>query len=245
MRPYYDDGNGIVIYHGDSRDVLPTIAKGSVDVVFTSPPYNQGAMSGGLANLAGGYESYGDNIAPDRYEHWQRETLTACWETLTERGAIFYNHSPIVRAGEVWLPTVLNPGLPLRQVIVWDQVVGINWTPTHFLPLHEWILLFAKPGFRLTDRSASHVGDVWRVRVEVPKTGRPDHPAAFPLRLPMNALSAIPRGRVLDPFMGSGTTLRAAKNLGWSGIGIETEERYCDLAARRLQQSVLPLAVAS
>lgn len=241
MKPYYDDGS-CTIYNARCEDVLPTLS--GVDVVFTSPPYNQGKMKGGLANLDGGYASYADAMPQEAYEEWQRAVLRMCWDALSETGAIFYNHSPLVRGGAVWLPTVLNPDLPLRQVIVWDQVVGINWTPTHFLPLHEWVMLLAKPGFRLRDRSASHAGDVWRIRVETRKSGRSDHPASFPLMLPKRALSSLKPGLVCDPFMGGGTTLLAAKDLGHKAIGIEIDERYCEMAANRLTQEVLPLETA-
>jgi DNA modification methylase len=64
------------------------------------------------------------------------------------------------------------------------------------------------------------------------------HPATFPLGLPMRALQWW-SGSVLDPFMGSGTTLRAAKNLGRKAIGIDIEEKYCEIAAKRLRQGVL------
>lgn len=236
--PYYDDG-AVTIYHGRCEDVLPSLP--DVDVVFTSPPYNRGDMSGGLANLAGGYASYEDELPAAEYEEWQRDILRMCWDRLSERGAIFYNHRPRIQDGVAWLPLVLNPGLPLRQIIVWDRNIGANWSPSFFMPVHEWIMVMAKPEFALTDRSASHAGDVWRIGVEGAGK-RPDHPAPFPVELPRRALAAIPPGLVLDPFMGSGSTLRAAKDTGHRAIGIEIDERYCELAAERMGQEVLAVA---
>jgi DNA modification methylase len=69
------------------------------------------------------------------------------------------------------------------------------------------------------------------------------HPTEKPLKVIQWCLSFAPRGTqtVLDPFMGSGTTLVAATRAGVSGVGIEAEERYCEIAAKRLQQEVLPL----
>lgn len=68
------------------------------------------------------------------------------------------------------------------------------------------------------------------------------HPTQKPLRVMTWSISFIPDSRViLDPFMGSGTTLRAAKDLGRKAIGIEIEERYCEIAAKRMAQEVLPL----
>lgn len=235
MNPYYDDGTA-VIYHADSRDVLPRLDP--VDYVFTSPPYNRGDMNGGLANLDGGYASYHDEMPPALYKEWQQHTLLRCWEILTETGAIFYNHRPRIQDGQAWLPLELNPGLPLRQIIIWDRNIGANWSPSFFLPVHEWIMLFSKPAFVLSSRSASNVSDVWRIPVEG-STSRPDHPAPFPLALARTALAALHPGTVLDPFMGSGTTLRAAKDTGHRCIGIEIDERYCEVAATRLAQEVI------
>jgi modification methylase len=75
----------------------------------------------------------------------------------------------------------------------------------------------------------------------VPPDHNPDHPCPFPLILPATAISVTEPRLVLDPFMGTGTTLRAAKDHGVRAIGIERSERYCELAAQRLAQEVLPL----
>ncbi len=256
--PYYEQ-SGVTIYHGDCREVLPSLAP-VFDLVFTSPPYNLGVTTGGGfptghyapdapmgkrggqgkwpgAAIADGYGVYGDSMPSADYEDWQRETLAACWRLLTEDGAIFYNHKPRVQGGEVWTPLRVNPGLPLRQIIVWARAGGINFSPSFYVPTHEWILVFAKPAWRLRTKGASGVGDVW----SVPQEANPDHPAPFPEALPRRALETTTTTHVLDPFMGSGTTLAAAKRLQRQATGIEINERYCEIAARKLQQEALPL----
>lgn len=104
------------------------------------------------------------------------------------------------------------------------------------MPTHEWIVIFAKPDFRLKSKSVSSVGDVWYV----PQEANPSHPAPFPLAIASRAIETTAGGLVVDPFMGSGTTLKAAKNAGREAIGIEINEAYCENAATWLSQSVLP-----
>lgn len=256
--PYYEAA-GITIYHGDCLDVLPQLA--AVDLIVTSPPYNLGHSNGfghwrngdnrggggrtprkwGGAGSAGiGYDRHDDAMPPAVYEVWQRQALTACWDRLTDRGAIYYNHRPRIQADGLWLPLTLNPGLPLRQIIIWTRAGGLNLTPTAYAPAHEWILVLAKPGFRLRDRAASGITDVWYI----PQQPSADHPAPFPLGLPARAIETTRPAIVLDPFMGSGTTLRAAVDAGIRAIGIDISERYCEIAARRLDQGVLTLTTA-
>lgn len=241
MKPYYSD-DAVTIYHGDCREVLPTIADGSLGGVLTSPPYNQGDMSGGYANLDGGYDSHDDQMPLGEYVEWQRWVLTECWRAIGDDGAIFYNHKPRIRGGVAWLPTELNPGLPLRQIITWTRPSGCNWSETHLMPLYEWVMLFAKPAFRFS-KQTSIVSDVWAIGHQ--GNGRPsDHPAPFPLALASRAVAILAEsstGPILDPFVGSGTTLRAAKDHGRNAIGIEQSERYCEIAAKRMAQEVLDL----
>ncbi len=251
MTPYYDEG-GITLYNADCLDVLPLL--NDVDLIFTSPPYNLGTTTGGgfghyrHGQKRGGqgkwggstehgivYADHDDAMTVEDYAEWQGRVLTSCWSTLSDTGAIFYNHKPRVQAGSLWTPLDVNPGLPVRQIVVWARAGGVNFAPTHYVPTHEWIVVFAKPGFRLRDKSASGVGDVWRVTQEA----RNPHPAPFPIGLPAQAIETVAPKVVLDPFAGSGTTLRAAKDAGVQAIGIELSERYCEMAVERLAQDVL------
>jgi len=246
MKPYYDEA-GITIYHGDCREVLQGVTD-LVDIVVTSPPYNMGLVPGGngrgmyrpgASNKAGrfrdGYGAFSDALPQGTYDEWQRECLGLMWQAAS--WAVFYNHRPRVEHGVVRLPLSMNfDGLPLRQIIVWDRGTGIDVNLRHFCTRQEWVLLFAMPAFRLVDHAASGMGDVWRLGMEHAETG---HPAPFPVALPGRCIDASGARSVLDPFMGSGTTLRAAKDRGLRAVGIEIEERYCEIAAKRLAQEVL------
>lgn len=245
MTPYYDEDN-ITIYHADCLEAMRGMPDAAVDIAVTSPPYNMGLVPGGngrgmyrpgASNKAGrfrdGYGTHDDAMTQVDYDDWQRTCLAEMWR-IVQLG-IFYNHRPRVEHGLLRPPLSMNFGLPLRQIIIWDRGTGIDVNLRNYCTRQEWILLFAKPDFKLVDHSASGQGDVWRLGIE---TKNP-HPAPFPIALPTIALATTGAQSVLDPFMGSGTTLRAAKNLGIEGVGIEIEERYCQLAAQRLSQGVL------
>lgn len=238
---YYEDDH-VVIYHGDCLEVLSEIE--SVDLIVSSPPYNLGDTSNYRFgnppstfpnHLSNGYNSYSDDLPHEEYVKWHKSVVSSCWETLSDSGAMFWNHKPRVKGPEVKLPLELLPSeVLLRQIIIWDRGSGFNRTGSFYVPVHEWIMLLAKQDFRITTRD---VDDIWHIRFSVDNT----HPASFPLELPKTAISSTEAKVVLDPFMGSGTTLRAAKDLGRKAIGIEIDEKYCEIAANRMGQEVLPL----
>jgi modification methylase len=242
--------DGTTLYRADCMSIISTLP--AVDLVVTSPPYNLGAApwarlghwkpgnkagSGGRAKWKDGasgdgveYGAHEDTLPWDQYVAWQRALLSALWERLTAGGAIFYNHKPRVIGTKLWTPLeLLPPEVELRQVIVWARPGGMNYNLTGFVPTHEWIMVLAKPDFRLRSRGVSGLGDVWSMRPEKNK-----HPAPFPIELPAKAIEATNAQVILDPFMGSGTTGIAAARASRKFIGIEIEQSYFDLAHSRI-----------
>lgn len=248
MKPYYAD-NLATLYNARWEDMLPTLADESVDIVVTSPPYNMGLVPGGngrgmyrpgASNKAGrfreGYDgSHDDAMGQQEYDAWQRECLAECWRIA--RLGVFYNHRPRIEHGVLRDPLSNDfGGIPLGQRIVWNRGTGIDVNLRRFCTRGEYILVFAKPDFRLVDHAASGMGDVWNLGIE---TGVREHPAPFPLSLPTRCIEATGATSVLDPYSGSGTTLKAASDLGVESIGVELSERYCEVAVRRLAQTSL------
>jgi len=231
MDKFYQD-SFTTLYHGDCEEIIKHLPK--VDLIVTSPPYNLNNTSGSeWSRLSNGYESSLDNLDFDTYKVWHKKIISLCWDLLTDHGAIFWNHKPRAKGLEVQLPLeLLPPEILLRQILIWDRGSGFQRTHMHFVPCQEWILLLAKPDFRLTNLSTN---DIWRF----PPTADSNHPASFPIDLPEIAIQSSNPSLILDPFCGSGTTLRAAKNAGIKAIGIEKSKKYCELTVNRMRQEVL------
>jgi site-specific DNA-methyltransferase (adenine-specific) len=242
-QPYYED-DSVTLHDGDCLDVMATMPNESVDIVVTSPPYNMGLVPGGngrgmyrpgASNKAGrfreGYGAHDDAMEQTAYDEWQREVLAECWRIA--RYAVFYNHRPRVEHGILRDPLGNDFGIPLRQRIIWNRGTGIDVNLRAFCTRGEYIYLFAKPEFSLVNHAASGMGDVWDLGIEYGVKG---HPAPFPVSLPTRCIQATGAESVLDPFCGSGTTLRAAADLGIQGVGIDSYEPYLALAVSRLAQ---------
>lgn len=204
MKPYYE-ADGITIYHGDCREVLPTLAP--VDLVLTDPPYGIGdKMQGGTWGAAKKYEDFRRwDVAPDR------EVLDA----LVALG----KHAIVWGGNYFTLP-------PSRCWLAWDKQ---NAVPTMADCELAWTN-FDRPAKRFSWPVGKHVYG---------------HPTEKPISLFKWCAAMSTAQTILDPYMGSGTTLRAAKDLGRNAIGIEIEERYCEIAVKRLRQGVLFGAEAS
>ena len=222
LKPYYQENN-IAIFLGDCRDILPHLPK--VDLVLTDPPYGIGrdgqAPSDGIHGGRKGYEFMGwDNERPSR-ETFQL-LLVAAEAHIIWRGNYFAYLLP-----------------PTMKWLVWDKRQRISQSDGEL----AWTSL----------NGALRIFTLNRVAL---MTDGAEHPTQKPLDLMkwcltlngFDEIASATRSRspltaqtILDPFMGSGTTLRAAKDLGRKAIGIEIEEKYCEIAAKRLAQEVLAL----
>lgn len=213
MKPYYEHG-GITIYHGDAREVLPHLPQ--VDLVLTDPPYGVGEF----------YESWADT----------EENLAA----------------------------LISDVLPILRRIAKCSLINSGVGPAFLYPRPDWMLAWfvtgatarCKWGFSCWQPLLAYGSDPY---LRTGKGGRPDiiigklddivgsaeidpnHPCAKPLMLWRRLLhrgSPAETDLILDPFMGTGTTLIAAKDTHRKAIGIEIEEKYCEIAAKRLSQEV-------
>ena len=201
LKPYYDDGNGIVIYLGDCREILPHLEP--VDLVLTDPPY-------GIARVMKGGKGTG---------HWTLLSDGNPWDYEAPDLAFLLKSATnfVIWGGNYF-------DLPQSRCwFVWDK---LNAVPT----MGQCELAWTNAD-RPIQRFEWPVG-----RVQY------GHPTEKPLELIAWCIGeSRTTGTILDPFCGSGTTLRAAKDLGRKAIGIEIEEKYCEIAAKRLAQEVLAL----
>ena len=243
LSPYYDDGQ-ISIYCGDCRDILPSIELGSVDLVLTDPPYASGARRDAERSTRGSMLRETDD--EDWFSHDAMTTWGYSWFL---RSALTYMRSVLVKGAHVYVfsdwrqtPNVYGmleaTGYRVNQCLVWDKShFGMG---TYWRNQHENII-FGSNGMPLPMLNRG-MGSVLTCKA-VSSDAR-IHPTEKPIPLLQRMIGAVPGDVVLDPFMGSGSTIVAARNLGRRAIGIELEEKYCQIAVRRLQQAVLPLEVA-
>ncbi len=245
MQPYYHDANsGITIYHGDTLEVLYSLGDVVIDAVVMDPPYASGTRQEAGRNSSGAMLR-GERWAAKPIENDQMTTTGFVW-LLRE---VCYAAKPMLKDGGSMLsfidwrqwPNLLgaieSTNMRVNQMVVWDKMsYGLG---NGFRAQHELILHASKGTPTIYSRSMGNV-------LAYKRASNEDHPSPKPVGLMQNLIEVVsaPGDLVVDPFMGGGSTLRAAKNLGRRCIGIEIEERYCNNTARDLQQSVMAMGVA-
>jgi DNA modification methylase len=212
VKPYYQD-DAVTIYHGDCREIAPNLP--CVDTIVTDPPYGM-KNDNDYSRFTGGPNSHGD--------------------------AASRTYPPTVGDDEAFEP---SPWLGYSGVVLW----GSNHYAAR-LPVGTTLVWIKRLdggfGSFLSDAEigwmkGGHGVYCFRDLSMFSETNSRAHPNQKPHGLMSWCIRKMPPGTVLDPYMGSGTTLRAAKDLGRKAIGIEIEERYCEIAARRCAQEVMDL----
>ncbi len=249
-------GERHAIYNGDCRDLLARIPAGSLDLTFTSPPYNIGKE----------YET----VRPmDDFIDWCADWIERIHRATAADGALLLNVGYVSlpdRAKSIPIPYLLWNRVPffLQQEIVWNYGAGV--AAKKFLsPRNEKLLWYVKDSerycFNLDDIRDPDVAypnqkkkgklrcntigknpsDVWQIAKVTSGEGRASkertpHPAQFPLDLCERSIKGFSPadGIVLDPFLGSGSTIDACLRWGRYSIGFEIREDYCAIAAERI-----------
>jgi len=234
MEPFYQD-DLVTIYHGDCREILPQLDV-KVDLVLTDPPY---------PNMRGGskYTSYHRGVLGKRGVYttqgdtWQAslDWLPLAWQVLTKGLLVFCSFHSVDE-----FPKLIDG--KRVALIAWHKrnCPPCSQNAPHFTV--EFIWAFQKaPGLRwkslktFYDIPKLSTGACASKERYVDETGKAVHPTQKPRSLVLKLLIVEPE-LVLDPFLGTGTTCACAKELGYHSIGIEMEEKYCEIAALRCCQ---------
>ena len=224
VRPYYEQ-SGVTIYHGDCRDVIEQwegLRAQTFDLLLTDPPYGLSSWSAS----GGGGRDHGSRMSALEFNELTRWDERVEPETLARLIAL-------ARCSIIWGGNYYGDALgTFRSPLVWDK--GLRGL--HFADGELAWTNFSHGTLRIFGMSINS-GDMKGQRVH--PTQKPEALMVWAIRQSKHAQT------ILDPFMGSGTTLVAAKRLGRTVTGIDINERYCEIAARRLQQEALPLEAVS
>jgi site-specific DNA-methyltransferase (adenine-specific) len=256
VEPYYRD-ESVTLWHGEALDVLRQLPDAAVDVVMTDPPYSSGGM----------FRADRQAEPSDKYRGWSQDSTGASIAPKAEYGT-FGGDSRDQRAFAGWvgawsfqalratrvgglifcftdwrqLPTTTDAvqfgGWIWRGVNVWDKGVGRPMRG-RFRNHLEYIVWGSNGS--LSDNATEGIYPSALIPVPTVSVGEREHVTQKPVEL-LQALLSVAGGdrlTVLDPFVGSGSTLVAARRLGHRCIGVEADERYCEMTARRLDQGVL------
>lgn len=260
-KPYYQD-DAVTLYNSDNVAILSEMASESIDLVVTSPPYDD-------------LRTYGGHT-------WNFEAVAQqLSRVLKNGGVIVWVVADATIDGSETLTSMKQAayfkdqcGLGLYDTMIWHKVNALPLNSPRYEPAWEYMFVFSKgkPNRWNPIKEASLLAGKKSGGTQIEKdgsrtpkwgNGKPynetkvrqniwgypvgegngEHPAVFPASLASDHIQSWsnPGDIVLEPFAGSGTTLRAAKDLGRKSIGIEVNAEYCEIAARRMQQEVLAL----
>lgn len=234
--PYYSD-NFVTIYHGDALDVLEAIE--AADAFVMDPPYASGSRTEASKSSSGAMLRAGrfanrpielDQMTTTGFVWLMRHVAMEARRMLPDGGSLLsfidWRQWPNL------VGAVETCNLRVQGMVVWDK--GSMGLGNGFRAQHELVCHASKGVPTIHNKGAGNV-------ISHPRIDPIDHPSPKPVPVMARLIDvvSVPGALIVDPFMGSGSTLRAAKNIGRRAIGVEIDERYCEIAANRLGQEVL------
>lgn len=249
MEPYF--GWGLIRVYNDDFLKTNTIDNNSVDLIVTSPPYNVDIK----------YENYNDAVPYDDYLEFTEKWLTKCHALAKDDGRLCLNVPLDKNKGghrSVYADIITiakKTGWKYNSTIIWNEgnisrrTAWGSWmsasAPYVIAPV-EMIALLYKSKWEKTHKGKSDItkdefmewtNGVWNFNGE--KRSKIGHPSPFPIELPRRCIKLFSYvgDVVLDPFLGSGTTLIACLETKRIGIGVEIDENYCNLSVKRLKEA--------
>lgn len=243
-KPYYAEG-GITIYHGDCRDILPQLEP--VDLVLTDPPFeqeahtlqrriNRGKTRGGNADIITAEPLPFSPITDEL-----RSDVSLLIGKLCKRWSLIFCQ---IEAVPKWRKCLEDAELSYKRTCIWVKPDGMpQFSGDRPGMGYETILAVHGPGRSKWNGGGRH--GVFVVNKGENGGKKNPHPTTKPLALMATLVDLFSNSgeTILDPFMGSGTTLVAARDLGRKAIGIEMEEKYCEIAVQRLRKNKDVLAL--
>lgn len=239
MEPYYQD-DAVTLYHGDAVDLLRGGLELTIDAIVCDPPYATGTTEfgkRGSGSMVRGQKwsdapIFADQMTTVGYVWLMRAFLIAARDRMPDGASAL-----IFTDWRQWshlAGAVESSDMRVQQMVVWDK--GHMGMGNGFRTQHELILHAARGVPTIHNRSCPNV-------ITAKRDNNDLHPSPKPLGLMQRLIEVVaePGATVVDPFAGSGSTLRAAKDLGRKAIGFEIDERFCEITADRLSQGCLPL----
>jgi DNA modification methylase len=233
ITPYYEE-QGITIYNGDCLDVMKELEPKSIDLILTDPPYVVGAKGCGLA----GNRKYLKDITSANIDKgFDIQIFSLLTELNKAPNLIIFSSKEQI---DLYIKEAKDNSLNW-QLITWNKTNPTPLTNNNYLPDTEYIFHIWKDkklGGNYDTKRKFYVTQIYKNDF--------DHPTVKPLEIISNLMinGSKENELILDPFMGSGTTLVAAKKLNRRAIGIEINKKYCDIAIERLSQQELFSGVA-
>lgn len=243
--PYYLDEEGqIALFHGDCRDIIPRLPRGLVDAVYTDPPYGMDYCTGiRKPTHPGGLSERNRRLrdlllAPiagdgsDEVGELLMDTVAAVADIIAPNAPSYWFCSPVKI--HYFVP-ILSEFFSLKNVMVWDKTNGTAGDLTGaYSKAWEAVLFMVRGQVPIVGKREQDI-----IRISKGSTSNYLHPTQKPVPLLAHLIGKHSSQVILDPFVGSGTTLIAARMLGRMAIGIEVNELHCGTTIERLRQKTL------